>query len=277
MIKFGFVTCVQLGLSCMETIYRVGGKLHLVVTLNDDQAKNKSGRVYLDGFCESHDTRLVKSTHVNNQEVIKAIQDEEIDWLFIIGWSQIASTEVLASPKQGVLGIHPTLLPEGRGRAAIPWAIIKNLSKTGVTMFKLDEGIDTGPIVAQLEIPLSADIDATSLYSLVDEAHINLIEVTIPKLLDESLVLEAQDDSKATMWPGRSPEDGLIDINDSVYKAERLVRALKSPYPGAFITDTKKYIIWDAIIVEDPQGDFVLEFPDGYLKVIQYETEALSK
>ena len=60
--KFGFVTCVQLGLACMEAIYEAGGSLDLALTLEDDQAPHKSGRVYLDGFCDAHGVDLVKDT-----------------------------------------------------------------------------------------------------------------------------------------------------------------------------------------------------------------------
>ena len=119
MVKLGFVTCVQLGLSCMQAIYDIGGKLDLAVTLHDGKAAKKSGRVFLDEFCRVNDVELHKCDHINDAETIQKIKSADIDWLFIIGWSQIASNDVLASAKLGVLGAHPSLLPEGRGRAAI--------------------------------------------------------------------------------------------------------------------------------------------------------------
>ena len=127
-MKFGFVTCVQLGLSCMEAIYEVGGKLDLAITLPDNINKDKSGRVYIDDFCNEYKIPLFKSTHINNLDVVQTVSQADIDWLFIIGWSQIVNQNLLESPKKGVLGIHPTLLPEGRGRSSIPWTILKNLN-----------------------------------------------------------------------------------------------------------------------------------------------------
>ena len=129
-MRFGFVTCVKLGMSCIEEIYRVGGKLDLVITLNDEMSRKKSGRVYLDKFCEAHDIDLLKCKSINQGGTISEIQKYDLDWLFIIGWSQIASLEVLKVPRRGALGMHPTLLPVGRGRAAIPWTILKGLSET---------------------------------------------------------------------------------------------------------------------------------------------------
>ena len=153
--KIAFATCVQLGLSCIEEIYRINGQLSFLITLKDEKAKNKSGRVYLDEFAKEHNLQVLKIDNINDQIVIDTIKKNNIDWLFIIGWSQIAKKELLDAPNKGCIGMHPSLLPVGRGRAAIPWAILKCLDCTGVTLFKLDEGVDTGEIIGQLSIPLS--------------------------------------------------------------------------------------------------------------------------
>lgn len=245
-MKFGFVTCVELGLACMQEIYEVGGRLDLVITLHDNLARKKSGRVYVDDFCVEHGIdNVVKIRHINDPKSIAAIREHGIDWLFIIGWSQIAGPEVLAAPKRGCLGMHPTLLPRGRGRAAIPWAILKGLDETGVTMFKLDEGVDTGFIVAQEVLPLAPDETATTLYQRVAKAHQTLIARTWPDLVADMIVLREQDESQATIWPGRKPKDGAILPNMDCVRVDRLVRAVTHPYPGAFIdiADTR-YRIW---------------------------------
>ena len=232
-MRFGFVTCVQIGLSCMDEIYREGGKLDLAITLPDDVARDKSGRVYLDTFCNKRKIHLIKTPNVNNNEVIEAALD--LDWLFIIGWSQIARERLLDAPKCGVLGIHPTLLPVGRGRAAIPWAILKGLDETGVTLFKLDTGVDTGPIVAQRRIELASDETASGLYEKVNDEHRALIRDAWPRLASGEVEFSPQDDSAATVWPGRKPEDGEILRSMTVYEVDRLVRAVTRPYPGAFL------------------------------------------
>ena len=163
-MKIAFATCVRLGLSCIEEIYRINGKLDLLISLKDEKARDKSGRIYLDDIAYEHNIPLLKVNNINDPEVIKALKDYEIDWLFIIGWSQIAKEEVLKAPKKGCIGMHPTLLPVGRGRAAIPWAILKGLKQTGVTMFKLDEGVDTGDIIGQGIIEINENTTATDLY-----------------------------------------------------------------------------------------------------------------
>lgn len=271
-MKLGFVTCVQLGLSCMEALYEAGGELCLAITLKDEKAKTKSGRVYLDNFCNSNGIELYKIDHVNDDEVHQLIQEYDLDWLFIIGWSQIANKRLLDSPKNGVLGMHPTLLPVGRGRAAIPWAIIKELDKTGVTLFKLDKGVDTGPILSQFEIPLSNKTTSQDLYQHVDSAHISLMKQAIPLILKDDIKLEVQDETKATIWDGRNPQDGEININGSKNEAEKLIRAVTKPYPGAFIfIDDKKHIVWSAQIVSKRTDGLCIEFSDGLLECLDWE------
>jgi len=266
-VKFGFVTCVQLGESCIDAIYQVGGKLSVVITLPDNVSVKKTGRVYLDEFCKSKSIPLIKNSHVNDRLVIDVIKKYEIDWLFIIGWSQIANQELLNTPKRGVLGMHPTLLPQGRGRAAIPWAIIKGLSKTGVTLFQLDAGVDTGPIAAQIVIPLAEDETAAGLYDKVERAHVELMKEVIPKLMNDTLTLIKQDEELATEWEGRKPDDGKINLDGSVYEGDRLIRAVTRPYPGAFFYDNNvKTIVWKAKVVSTKQkNSSYLSFHDGML------------
>lgn len=275
MIKIGFVTCVQLGLSCMQAIYDSGGRISLAISLPDDVATRKSGRVRLDAFCNMHQIPLIKSGHVNDQVVVDAIKHADIDWLFIIGWSQIAHPNVLAAPKRGVLGAHPTLLPIGRGRASIPWAILKGLEQTGVTLFKMDNGVDTGPIAVQCVINLDKDESASTLYEKINAGHIKIIREFLPCLLVDRFDLIPQDDASATEWPGRRPEEGKINLCGSVWDAERLVRAVTRPYPGAFYIDgCDKTIVWKARVMGHPmENGRYITFYDGYLELVEFETE----
>lgn len=270
-MKLAFATCVQLGLSCIEQIYNLGGKLDLLITLKDDKATRKSGRVYLDEIAEKHGIPLLKISNINEPEVVSSLKRYEIDWLFIIGWSQIARKEVLDAPTKGCIGMHPTLLPEGRGRAAVPWAIIKGLTKTGVTMFKLDEGVDTGDIIGQEEIELDNNTTATELYKKVIDAHMKLIVRYWNDIMNDTIVFTEQDEAKATVWPERKPEDGEIHASMTMEEADRLVRAVTHPYPGAFFKDGDKCIrIWSAGI---DKNKGTIRLSDGYLTPIDYEIE----
>ncbi|RHW39564.1 methionyl-tRNA formyltransferase [Lysinibacillus yapensis] len=269
--KIAFATCVQLGLSCIEEIYRIGGNLDLLITLKDEKAKNKSGRIYLDEIATEHNTPLLKINNINDQEVLEGLREYQIDWLFIIGWSQIAKKEVLETPTYGCIGMHPTLLPVGRGRAAIPWAIIKGLDETGVTMFKLDEGVDTGDIIGQAIISLDKNTTATELYKKVDDMHITLTAKFWDDIVNNNITLTKQNEEAATEWPGRKPEDGEILESMTMDEADKLVRASSHPYPGAFYNDGEKTIrIWSAL---KSVNESEIKLSDGYLIPIDYEIE----
>lgn len=270
-MKIAFTTCVQLGKSCIEQVLQIGGHFDLFITLKDEQAKNKSGRIYLDEIAQREHTELLKVRHINDPEVVAALKEHEIDWLFIIGWSQIAGKAVLNAPKQGIIGMHPTLLPYGRGRAAIPWAILKGLPETGVTMFKMDEGVDTGDIIAQGRIPLHDGITATELYQLVDQMHVTLMAQCWNDLQNGTVTLRKQDESQASVWPGRKPEDGEITSDMTMVEADRMVRAVTHPYPGAFYRSKEGTIrIWSARVSET-EGSIPLA--DGFLVPLDYERE----
>lgn len=229
----------------MEAIYRIGGRLELAVTLHGHLAPKKSGRVHIDDFCSRNAIDLITVANVNEPAVIDAVLARQIDWLFIIGWSQIARKQILDAPVLGALGMHPTLLPQGRGRAPIPWAVLKGLERTGVTLFRLDEGVDTGDIVAQEVLPIASDETATSLYDRVRLAHQTLIERVWPGLIAGAIGFQPQDETLASQWPGRTPEDGRITTGMDCCAVDRLVRATTRPYPGAFFDSTsKRFRIW---------------------------------
>jgi len=282
-MRIGFVTCVQLGLQCLESIAERGGRFELVITLPDDSARGKSGRITVDDFCARTGTPLLKVANINEASAVESIRARELDWLLIIGWSQIARAPVLASARLGTLGMHPTLLPKGRGRASIPWAILKGLAETGVTLFKLDEGVDSGPIAAQRRIPIDPDETATTLYDKVSQTHAELLWEAWDGLMRGELPLVPQDHAEATYWPGRKPEDGRMSFGTSIDEAERLVRALTHPYPGAFIeSEGGRVRIWRANSLRHPNSPEVLGFdaeasrirlPDGDLILEDWQIE----
>ncbi len=283
-MRFGFITCVRLGLSCIEELEALieqgnAGDLVFLGTLYDDQSVKKSGRIYLDEAGQRIGVPVTKFRHINDADAIAAIKTADLDWLYVIGWSQIAGPEVLAAPKQGVLGMHPTLLPVGRGRASVPWAIIKGLDETGVSMFQLDEGVDTGPLVGQVRVPIEADETSTTLYEKVVEAHRTLIREVHPPLAAGLISPVPQDDSLATEWPGRTPADGQINPSAlTTAEIERTVRALTHPYPGAFIVEADRTLrIWAGQVSEPDTGSkpdpLPIEAADGTYWATDWTTD----
>ena len=213
----------------------------------------------MDEYANRTGVPLHKTQHINEPATIKAIREANLDYLLVIGWSQLVAPEVFPHVKRALLGMHPTQLPEGRGRAPIPWTILKGLKQSGVSMFELRPEVDSGDIMAVESFDVDPDETATRLYEKASQAHVTLIRRTWPDIIAGTLRGQPQDESKATHWPQRSPADGEITEQMSLEEIDRLVRATTRPYPGAFlINDGKKLIIWSGNIIEIGKSQFDL-------------------
>ena len=251
----------------------------LVITLAEDIDPTKSGRADVAAFAQAHNFPLVTVAHINDADALLAIQGADLDWLFVIGWSQIVGPGVLSSPRRGAIGAHPTLLPAGRGRAPIPWTILKGLDESGVTFFIMDEGVDTGPVIGQDRFRIDSDETATTLYAKVVASHQRMIRAVWPMIVADIVEGRPQNAAHASDWPKRTPADGEIDSTMTVAHADRLVRATTRPYPGAFITAaTGRIIIW-AGQTERPfpsTQSLPIELVDGTFWAVDYEIDEQS-
>lgn len=273
--RVGFVTAVEIGAACIDTIAEMGGRLELVVTLSETTAPRKSGRVDVAAVAREHEFPLMTVAHINDAAPLEAIRESGLDWLFVVGWSQIVGPKVLATPQHGAIGAHPTLLPAGRGRAPIPWTILRGLDESGVTFFVLDEGVDSGPIIAQDRFSIAADETATTLYAKVIASHRRMMRTVWPMVVAENVQRQPQNEALATYWAKRNPEDGEIHSTITVAEADRLVRATTRPYPGAFVqTPTGRTTIWAGQMERPPLAtrSLVVELVDGKFWGTDFET-----
>jgi methionyl-tRNA formyltransferase len=142
-------------------------------------------------------------------------------------------------------GLHASLLPDYSGNAPLVWAIINGETKTGITFFLFEEGVDSGPIIGQLEEPILPDDTIASLYERIEERGIELLETQLPRIAAGTATYTPQAPSKRRVMPPRSPEDGELDLRKPALELYNFIRAQCSPYPGAFIrtVDGKKLII----------------------------------
>jgi methionyl-tRNA formyltransferase len=170
-------------------------------------------------------------------------------YLLVIGWSSIVCPEVLRIPAEaaaatreglpdgaGCIGMHPTKLPEGRGQAPIPWTIINGLSHTALSVFFLEEAADTGPVIAQYPVEVRPRETAASLFSKMEHVHFRAGAELAAGLADRTVTGRRQDESAASRWPRRRPQDGELTSGMTCEQVDRQVRALLGPYPRAFVT-----------------------------------------
>jgi len=155
------------------------------------------------------------------------------DMIIVAAFGQILRPEVLNLPQHGCINVHASLLPRWRGAAPIQAAILNGDNQTGITIMRMDPGIDTGPTLSQASVHISDDDTAATLSLKLSAIGVDLITKTLPQYLDGTLVPKPQDDSLATYAPMIKKEDGLLDFSQPARYLERKVRAF-NPWPGAY-------------------------------------------
>ena len=251
-MRLVWVSFDVMGRDCLAAAAEAGAEVVGVVTLPGPIDPDRSGQCSFQGIAGRLGAQLIETADVNSPDTIAAIREVDPDLIFVVGWSQLVMDEFIGLPRHGVFGMHPTLLPRHRGRAAIPWAILSGLAKTGVTLFEIADGTaDSGAIVGQVEVPIEHDETATTLYEKVTAAHLQLVRELVPKLLDGSAERMPQDTRRASSWPKRTPADGIIDWETRAPYLHDWVRAQTRPYPGAFTyLGDDKLVVWRARPVE---------------------------
>lgn len=167
-----------------------------------------------------------------NEDFISFIKKEAPDLIVVVAYGKILPPELLAIPPMGCINIHGSLLPKFRGAAPIQRAIIEGEIRTGITLMYMEEGLDTGDMIAFRE----TDIDNKNAGQLHDELSVmgaELLIETLPGILSGNALRCKQDDKKASYAPMIFKQDGLVDFERSSIEIERQVRGL-NPWPSAF-------------------------------------------
>lgn len=173
------------------------------------------------------------------KNIIDEIADFKPDLIVVAAYAQIIPESILNIPKYGCINIHGSLLPKYRGAACIPAAIINGDVKTGITIMKMDKGLDTGPILAQSSISINNDDTGTTLYSKLSDLGAELLIPTIKDYIDGKIKPQAQDDSMSSYVGILKKEDGKIDWSLDAQRIERFIRAML-PWPKAWTTWSEK-------------------------------------
>lgn len=170
--------------------------------------------------------------------------------IVVAAFGRILPPEVLALPKFGCLNVHPSLLPRHRGSSPIATAILQGDEVTGVTIMLLDEGMDTGPILSQREMPISADDTTGSLTVSLAQAGAQLLMETLPLWFKGEIKPRPQEESQVSYTKAIAKEDGEIDWQLSALELWRRVRAF-APWPGCYTWWRGKRLKLGAVIPVD--------------------------
>lgn len=249
-MRYIFVGAVEGSYHALEEMLEIGANVVGVFTLAPEYASRHSDFADLRPIAQKYGVPLWGINNINDQDVVTRLRGLQPDYIFVIGWSQIVKRPVLELPRRGCIGFHPSLLPQNRGRAVIPWTILQGLRRSGATMFYLDENLDAGDILIQKVFEVSPNETARTLYNKVITALREMIREVLPLLESGRPPRIPQDHSQATYCAKRTPDDGLIDWSQPAEKIWTLIRAVGEPYPGAFtFYRGRKVVVWEADFV----------------------------
>lgn len=175
----------------------------------------------------------IQPVRLKDADVLAQLQAWQPDLILVAAYGKILRAAVLELPPYGSVNVHASLLPRWRGAAPIQAALYHGDSHTGVTIMKMGEGLDTGPVLSQRKVEILAEDTGESLSARLAQMGAELLLETLPGYLQGSILPQAQDDSQATYAPQLKKEDGLLDFDRPAEVLARQVRAY-FPWPGTF-------------------------------------------
>ena len=178
---------------------------------------------------------VIQPQRLKEPEAMEQLYRWNPDLIVVAAFGQILRPEVLDLPIYGSLNVHASLLPRWRGAAPIHAAILHGDKETGITIMKMDPGLDTGPILNTIFIPISANDTTGSLSPRLSELGANLLLETIPRYLAGEIIPEPQDEALVTYAPMIKKGEAELDFSHSANSLERRVRAF-NPWPCAYTT-----------------------------------------
>lgn len=177
---------------------------------------------------------VIQPSRLREPEAIAQLRAWAPDLIVVAAFGQILRQEVLDLPPHGCINVHASLLPRWRGASPIQAAILHGDKETGVTIMRMDAGLDTGPILSQRAIPIAPDDTAASLSEKLATLGADLLMATLPKYLSGELRPTPQPEQGVTTVSMLAKNDGLLEPSLIAEVLARKVRAF-NPWPGAFI------------------------------------------
>jgi len=193
---------------------------------------------------------VLQPKSVRTEEFQQAFRKLGADVAVVVAYGKILPQVVLDTPKLGCLNVHASLLPKYRGAAPIQWALIRGELETGVTIMKLDAGMDTGPLLMSRAVPIADGDTAGALQARLSKMGAELMMETLRRVKSGGVVEVSQEHAQATMAPLLTKEHGRIDWTKSAVDVRNLVRGV-DPWPGAFTMMGPEVLkVWSAKSVD---------------------------
>jgi len=189
-----------------------------------------------------------------DEELLARLRDIAPDMIVVAAFGQILPREVLDIPRFGCINVHGSLLPALRGASPMQTAVLNGLDESGVTIMRMEEGLDTGDMISKVTCDIRGK-NITEVTSILAEAGAKLLVETIPHIADGTAVYDKQDDSQSSYAKMINKKDGMTDFTESAVEIERKIRAYLE-WPSC-------YSYLDGQLVRFFRAEAVAGEPDG--------------
>ena len=194
---------------------------------------------------------VLQPVKASAEEFVETLSGYHPDIVVVVAFGQILKKNVLEMARFGCVNVHASLLPKYRGASPIQWAVINGEKETGITIMKMDPGIDTGDIILQEKILLDKEETAGSLFDRLTELAGPVLLKALTEIENGTAVFTPQDGDGATYVSMLKKSMGKLNFNHSAVELERLIRGL-IPWPGAYTFVNGKMIkIWKAVVASE--------------------------
>lgn len=247
-----FMGTPDFSVGTLEAIIEAGHEVALVVT-QPDKPKGRGKTMQYTPVKEcalSHGIEVLQPVKIRETANIEYLGKFNADIIIVVAFGQILSKSILDMPRYGCINVHASLLPKYRGAAPIQWAVINGDEFTGVTTMRMDEGVDTGDMIAKSTVRLAPDETGGSLFDKLSAEGAKLCVETMKMIEDGTAEYTPQNSEEATHTSMISKELGFIDWTKPAVEIERLVRGL-NPWPSAYThLNGKTFKVWSAKVID---------------------------
>jgi methionyl-tRNA formyltransferase len=289
-ISYAFFGTGPLAESVLAALVRSGFTPTLLVTKPDAmQGRHMQLTApHIKTWAEMKNIPVYQPESLREMDTNSPLYTQHFDVFIVASYGKIIPEEILSIPTQGVLNVHPSLLPLYRGPSPIESALLDGTMTTGVSIMKLDAEMDHGPLLAQTAFIINPETTAGQMEVECGQAGGDLLAQSLPHYLDGALLLKEQDHSRATFCKKITKELGEVTLNDRASEIQKKFRAL-TPWPSVYffidhkdrkmrvkinkanltLTGTDSLIATDVIERVTPEGKGEMTFEDfrrGYLK-----------
>ncbi len=244
-----FMGTPDFAVNTLEAIIKAGHSVEAVIT-QPDKPQGRSGQLKFPPVKEKaveYGIPVYQPVKIRQSDVADELKKINPDVIVVVAFGQILPKDILEFPRFGCVNVHASLLPKYRGAAPIQWAVINGDRESGVTIMRMDEGIDTGDMLMVEKYELAADETGGSLFDRLSDIGARLLVDTLDGL-EKGTITPVSQSGEATHAGKLDKQTGLIDFTNSAVVIERLIRGL-NPWPSAFTSINGKSLkIWKASV-----------------------------